>query len=139
MQASSGQMTGPPVQDLLQDGALAGDWFLDRRTSSIRFKSKALGLPMTGAFCEIGGRGTVSPGGEVAASVRGDGEIRLDAEVPINRADFGLTWNLLGMASMRSTLSIHAVFTRAVSAGPHALSRAREHFCSVRPTQDALT
>jgi polyisoprenoid-binding protein YceI len=26
-----------------------------------------------------------------AASVEGDGEIRLDAEVRINRADFGLT------------------------------------------------
>jgi hypothetical protein len=32
--------------------------------------------------------------------------------VSINRADFGLTWNLLGMASMTSTLTIHAAFTR---------------------------
>jgi polyisoprenoid-binding protein YceI len=47
-----------------------------------------------------------------AASVRGDGEIWLDAEVHINRADFGLTWNRLGLASMNNTLAIHAVFTR---------------------------
>jgi polyisoprenoid-binding protein YceI len=181
MQAPSGQMTAPSLQALLQDGALAGDWVLDRRTSSIRFKSKALGLPVTGAFREISGNGTVSPGGEVsgaltvaaasidtsntrrdrhlrsadffdsgnhpditfsadgirpagqgvavtgsltvrgctrpvsfdaAASVHGDGEIRIDAGVHINRADYGLTWNLLGMASMNSTLTIHAVFTR---------------------------
>ena len=46
------------------------------------------------------------------ASVRGGGEIWLDAEVHINRAGFGLTWNRMGMASMSNTLSIHAVFTR---------------------------
>ena len=49
---------------------------------------------------------------EAAASVQGDVEIWLDAEVPINRADFGLTWNLMGMISMTNTLTIHAVFTR---------------------------
>lgn len=49
---------------------------------------------------------------DAAASAAGDGEIRLDAEVRINRADFGLTWNQMGMASMHSTLTIHAVFTR---------------------------
>jgi polyisoprenoid-binding protein YceI len=45
-------------------------------------------------------------------SIHGDGEIGLDAEVHINRADFGLTWNAMGMASMNNTLTIHAVFTR---------------------------
>jgi polyisoprenoid-binding protein YceI len=47
-----------------------------------------------------------------AAPVPGDGEVWLDAEVHINRADFGLTWNLMGMASMNNTLTIHAVFTQ---------------------------
>ena len=46
-----------------------------------------------------------------AATVQGDGEIWLDAEVRINRADFGLTWNLMGMVSLNNTLTIHAVFT----------------------------
>jgi hypothetical protein len=32
--------------------------------------------------------------------------------VHINRADFGLTWNLMGMASMNNSLTIHAVFTQ---------------------------
>jgi polyisoprenoid-binding protein YceI len=49
---------------------------------------------------------------DAAASVQGDGEIWLDAEVDVNRADFGVTWNLLGTVSMHNTLTIHAVFTR---------------------------
>ena len=49
---------------------------------------------------------------DAAASVQGDGEIWLDAEVRINWAGFGLTWNQMGMASMHSALTIHAVFTR---------------------------
>jgi polyisoprenoid-binding protein YceI len=40
-------------------------------------------------------------------------EVWLDAEVRVNRADFGLTWNQLGMASMHNTITIHAVFTRS--------------------------
>jgi hypothetical protein len=46
-----------------------------------------------------------------AASAHG-GEVWLDAGVHINRAGFGLTWNLMGMASMNNTLTIRAVFTR---------------------------
>jgi len=175
-------MTAPPLQALLKDGALAGQWVLDPRTSSIRLKTKAMGfLPVNGFFREVSGNGTVSPDGKVsgtvtvaaasidtkntrrdthlrsadffdsgnypdisftaeairpsgrgaavtgaltvrdhtrplsfdaAASVQDDGEVRLDAEVHLNRADFGLTWNQMGMVSMTSTLTIHATFTR---------------------------
>jgi polyisoprenoid-binding protein YceI len=41
-----------------------------------------------------------------------DGEVRLDAEVPVNRADFGLTYSPLRMAPMHNTIVIHALFTR---------------------------
>jgi polyisoprenoid-binding protein YceI len=183
MQAPSGQMTAPALRALLKDGALAGDWVLDPRRSSIRLKSRSMwgAAPVNGVFREVSGHGTVSPDGEVsgtvtvaaasidtkntrrdphlrstdlldsgnhphitftadgirpsgqgvavtgaltvrdrtrplsfkaAASVPGNGEIWLDAEAHINRADFGLTWNLLSMASMNNTLAIHAVFTR---------------------------
>jgi polyisoprenoid-binding protein YceI len=176
-------MTAPPVQALLRDGTLTGEWVLDPRKSSIRLKSRSMwGLaPVKGVFHEVSGNGTVSPDGEVsgtvtvaaasidtrntkrdthlrsadffdsanhrdiiftadgvrlsgrgvavtgvltvrdrirplsfdaAASVQGDGEIWLDAEVHINRADFGLTWNQMGMTSMNNTLTIHAAFTR---------------------------
>jgi len=46
------------------------------------------------------------------SAVDGD-EVWLDAEIQVNRADFGLTWNQLGMASMHNTITIHAVFSRA--------------------------
>jgi polyisoprenoid-binding protein YceI len=40
------------------------------------------------------------------------GEVQLDAEIPVNRADFGLTYNPLRMASLHNTIIVHAVFTR---------------------------
>jgi polyisoprenoid-binding protein YceI len=45
-------------------------------------------------------------------SVADSGEVWLDAEVRVNRAEFGLTWNQLGMVSMQNTITVHAVFGR---------------------------
>jgi polyisoprenoid-binding protein YceI len=49
-----------------------------------------------------------------AARVSGfDGaQVELDGELQVNRSDFGLTWNKLGMTSMDNTITVHAVFTR---------------------------
>jgi polyisoprenoid-binding protein YceI len=44
-------------------------------------------------------------------STSGD-EARLDATVPVDRADFGLTWSPMRMASMKNTITVHAVFVR---------------------------
>jgi polyisoprenoid-binding protein YceI len=183
MHAPSGPMTAPPLQALLTNGSLAGDWVLDPRASSVRLKNGSMAglVRVNGVFREVSGDGTVGQDGavsgtvtvaaasvdtrntrrdthlrsadffdsashpditftadgirpagqgvavtgaltvrgrtrplsfEAAASVAGDGEIWLDAEVHVNRGDFGLTWNLLGLVSMHSTLIIHAVFTR---------------------------
>ncbi len=182
MQAPSGQTATPALQALLRDGTLAGEWVLDPGNSSIRLKTKVMGLiRVNGVFREVTGTGTVGPDGEVsgtvtvaaasidtknirrdthlcsadffdsinhpditfttngirpsgqsatvtgaltvrgktrplsvnaAASVRGDGEVWLDADVRINRADFGLTWNVMGMAAMNNTLTIHTAFIR---------------------------
>jgi polyisoprenoid-binding protein YceI len=46
------------------------------------------------------------------AAVYGDGEVWLDATVRINRADFGLTWNQMGLVSMNNTITVHAVFAK---------------------------
>jgi polyisoprenoid-binding protein YceI len=47
------------------------------------------------------------------AAVSGDdGEVTLDAEVRVNRADYGLTFNQLGMMATKNMITIHAVFTR---------------------------
>jgi polyisoprenoid-binding protein YceI len=184
MQAPSGQLTPPPLQALLDAGALAGDWVLDPPKSSIRLKSRSMwGLArVDGVFREVSGKGTVSADGAIsgtvmvaaasidtqnnrrdthlrsadffdssnnpdivfiaegirpsgqgvtvtgvltvrgrtrplsvdaAASVQGDTEVCLDTEVRVNRADFGLTWNPIGMVGVNNTLTIHAVFTRS--------------------------
>ena len=68
------------------------------------------GVAVTGALTI---RGRTRPlSFDAAASVAGDGEVWLDAEVRVNRTDFGITWNQLGMVGKTSTLTIHAVFTR---------------------------
>ena len=175
-------MTAPALLDLMKGGTLTGEWVLDPRNSSVRLKSKSMGLiTVRGVFREVNGSGTVSPDGKATgtllvaaasidtqntkrdthlrsadffdsdnhpdisftaddirpsgqgvavtgtltvrgrtrplafdarASVPGDGEVWLDAEVHVHRADFGITWNVLGMVSQTSTLTIHAVFTR---------------------------
>ena len=46
-------------------------------------------------------------------SAAGGGEVQLDAELQVDRSDYGLTWNQMGMASMSNTLTVHAVFTKA--------------------------
>lgn len=183
MQTPTGQADAPELQALLRNGALAGDWVLNAKSSSIRLKSKAIGvIRVTGVFGEITGNGSVSSGGAItggvavaAASINtknarrdthlrsadffdsdhnpdivfhtdsirpsargvtvaglltvrgnprplafdasvtlpGDGEVWLDTEVRVNRGDFGITWNLLGLISMTATLAVHAVFTRS--------------------------
>jgi len=176
-------MTALAPQALLTDGALAGEWVLDPRQTSIRLQNRSMrGLVRVhGVFRKVSGNGAVGPDGEVSgtvtvaaasidtkntrrdthlrsatffdsghhpditftadgiqpsgqgvavtglltvrdhtrplsfeatASVQGDGEVWLDAEVHVNRAEFGLTWNPMGLISVDNTLTIHAVFTR---------------------------
>jgi polyisoprenoid-binding protein YceI len=41
-----------------------------------------------------------------------DGELWLTARVPVTRSDYGLNWNMLGIAAMKSEMAVTAVFTR---------------------------
>lgn len=77
-------------------------------TNGIRLSGQ--GVAVTGALT-VRGR-TLPLSFDAAVFVHGDGEIQLDAEVRVNRADIGLTWNAIGMASMNNNLTIHAVFAR---------------------------
>jgi len=43
----------------------------------------------------------------------GDDSIVLDAQVHVDRTDFGLTWNQLGMSSNQNALTLHAVLARS--------------------------
>lgn len=49
---------------------------------------------------------------DATVSVISDSEVSFDAEVQIDRSDFGLTWNQMGMASVHNTITVHAVFTK---------------------------
>ena len=67
------------------------------------------GVRVTGSLAV---RGRTRPVSFDAMISSADGETWLDGEVQVNRAEFGLTWNQMGMASMRNTITVHAVFTR---------------------------
>jgi polyisoprenoid-binding protein YceI len=47
-----------------------------------------------------------------SASIPRDGEVLFDAEIQVDRSQFGLTWNRAGMASMHSRITIHAAFIK---------------------------
>jgi hypothetical protein len=48
-----------------------------------------------------------------AVSANGTDEISLDAELPVNRGQYGMSFNQLGMMSLDNIVTIHAVFTKA--------------------------
>jgi polyisoprenoid-binding protein YceI len=67
------------------------------------------GVHVSGSLTVAGQTRPVSFNAQVSAA---DGAVWLDAEVPFNRADYGMTWNMIGIAPMTSTIVVHAVFTR---------------------------
>jgi polyisoprenoid-binding protein YceI len=67
------------------------------------------GVRVTGRLTVRGSTRPLSFDAKVSAAAS---EVRLDAEVPVNRADFGLTYSPLRMASLNNTITIRAVFTR---------------------------
>lgn len=69
----------------------AGDQATISGTLQVRGRTRPLTVPVTITLSE-------------------DDEIHIDAEVRIDRFDFGLTWNRMGMAARNSTISISAVF-----------------------------
>jgi polyisoprenoid-binding protein YceI len=68
------------------------------------------GARITGQLTVRGNTRPVSFEAKVARP--GGDEVALDGELRINRADFGLTWNMLRIAAMDNTIAVHAVFTR---------------------------
>jgi polyisoprenoid-binding protein YceI len=108
--APSGQLTSSSLQTFLQDGTLAGDNHPDIIFTADGAAPSGDAVTVTGALTVRDRSRPVSF--PVTVSAPGSGEVWLDAELPINRADFGLTWSQLGMASMSNTITVHAVFRR---------------------------
>jgi polyisoprenoid-binding protein YceI len=69
------------------------------------------GVTVTGALTVRDRTRPVTFDATVSAADRD--EVWIDAEIRVNRADFGLTWSPMRMASMRNTITVHAVFTRS--------------------------
>jgi len=96
-----------------RDTHLRSDDFFDTdNTPRIIFSVDRLtpsgdGVTVTGSLTV---RGRTRPISFPAQVSFGGDEVWLDAEVKVNRDDFGLTWNQLGMASMSNTITVHAVF-----------------------------
>jgi polyisoprenoid-binding protein YceI len=67
------------------------------------------GVRVTGSLTVRGRTRPLSFDAKVSAIAA---EVQLDAEIPVNRADFGLTYSPMRMAPMNNTIGIHAVFTR---------------------------
>lgn len=67
------------------------------------------GIRVTGSLTVRGRTRPLSFDAQASAT---EGDVQLDAEVPVNRADFGMTYRPMRMASMNNTIVIHAVFTR---------------------------
>lgn len=57
---------------------------------------------------------------DAAVSGQDDREVCLDAEVVVDREDFGITWGKRMGAQMSNTVSIHAVFSRRSALEEHA-------------------
>jgi len=67
------------------------------------------GVRVTGSLTVRGRTRPLSFEAKVSAAA---GEVGLDAEIPVNRADFGLTYSPLRMASLDNIITVHATFTR---------------------------
>lgn len=91
----------------------SADFFDSANYPEITFNAETIrpsgqAVAVTGALTVRGRTRPLSV--DAAVSIRGNDEVWIDAEVIINRADFGLTWNRMGTVSMNNTLTIHAVF-----------------------------
>jgi polyisoprenoid-binding protein YceI len=93
----------------------SADFFDVARTPDITFTAEQVtpsgeGVTVTGALTV---RDRTRPVSFPARVTVLDGtQVELDGELQVNRSDFGLTWNQMGMASMHNTITVHAVFTR---------------------------
>lgn len=94
----------------------SGDFFLSEKYPAITFTLGDLvpaseGVTVSGVLTVRDQSGPLSFPASVALA--SDGEVVLDAAVQVDRSEFGITWNQMGMTSMKSTVIIHAVFTKS--------------------------
>ena len=98
------------------DHLRSADFFDAAKYPDITFS--AAPVTLTGEGAVVSGTLTVrdqtrpvTVSGTVAA--HGQDEISLDAELPVNRGEYGMSFNQLGMMSLDNIIAIHAVFAKA--------------------------
>jgi len=93
--------------------AVTGALTVRGRTGPLSFDAAAtVTTAATAATAAVTAATAAVTAATAAVITAGGREIWLDAEVIVDRASFGITWNPLGLVSMNSTIVIHAVFTR---------------------------
>jgi polyisoprenoid-binding protein YceI len=97
------------------DHLRSADFFDVANTPDITFAVEQVtpsgeGVTVTGTLTV---RGRTRPASFAArVSVPDGAQVEVDGELQVNRTDFGLNWNQLGMSSVHNTIAVHAVFTR---------------------------
>jgi polyisoprenoid-binding protein YceI len=98
------------------DHLRSADFFDAAKYPDITFS--ATSVTLSGESATVAGTLTVRDQTKpvsVSGAVSADSadEISLDAELPVNRGHYGMSFNQLGMMSLDNIITIHAVFTRA--------------------------
>jgi polyisoprenoid-binding protein YceI len=97
------------------DHLRSADFFDVANTPDITFTAEQVtptgeGVTVTGTLTAAGRTRPASFTARV--SVPDETHVELDGELQVNRTDYGMTWNQLGMSSVHNTITVHAVFTR---------------------------
>ena len=93
----------------------SADFFDVAKTPDITFAAEQVtlsgeGVTVTGALTVRDRTRPVSFPARASGFDGAQGE--LDGEIQVDRSDFGLTWNQLGMVSVHNTITVHVVFTK---------------------------
>jgi polyisoprenoid-binding protein YceI len=100
-----------------RDGHLRGkDFFLTEQYPEVTFGLDSLapadeGVKISGTLAVRDKSHRISFPATVV--VTGDGEVAFDATVEVDRSDYGMTVNHLGMVKMKASVSLHAVRTKS--------------------------
>jgi polyisoprenoid-binding protein YceI len=97
-----------------RDKHLRSDDFFDT-TKYPEITFRLAGISPKGSQLDVAGTLTVNTTSlpisfPATVALTKDHEVGVTAETVIDRSDFGLTWNSMGMASMKNTITLHAVF-----------------------------
>ena len=97
------------------DHLRSADFFDVANTPDITFTAEQVtpsgeGVTVAGTLTVAGRTRPASFAARV--SVPDGAQVELDGELQVNRTDFGLNWNQMGMSSVHNTITVHAVFTR---------------------------